>query len=147
MGTELYFPRPIQGYFHPDNARKFTLTASFIYTDPEKDVWVGIPSGFTTDFNSIPEAVWWYLAPWEYPEAGLVHDWLYRAPTSFTSTSYKPPLSRQQCDDIHRRILDLKGCRWSKRQTVWLALRSFGGRAWSRHRADDLKVGSSQDIL
>ena len=144
--TSSHFPLPLAGVFE-DSGRKFTLSSPFIYQDTEKDLLIEVPAGFTTDWNSVPGALWSWFAPWEYPEAGLVHDWLYRAPNGFQSQSIKPPLTKAQCDDIHRRILDLKGCRWSKRQAVWLALRSFGGRAWSRHRADDLKVGSSQDIL
>ena len=132
-----YFPKPIDGRFCPENPRKFTLDSDFVYDDPEKGIRVEIPAGFTTDFNSTPGAVWTYFAPWEYPEAGLVHDWLYKRPNAFLSPIYTPPLTRQQCDDIHRRILHLKGMRWTKRQIVYGILRLVGGVAWSRHRAAD----------
>lgn len=135
--TSTYFPNRLEGYFEDDN-RRFTLTADFIYNDDEKDIRVVVPKGFTTDWNSIPRALWAWFAPWEYPEAGVIHDWLYASPAGFASTSIKPPLDKGRCDDIHRRILDLKGCRWTKRQAVHAALTIGGGVAWSRHRAQDL---------
>jgi hypothetical protein len=134
--TSAIFPARLQGYFE-DDSRRFTLTEDFIYADTEKDIRVVVPKGFTTDWNSVPEPLWAYFAPWEYPEAGLVHDWLYASPAGFSSGALKPPLSKAQCDDIHRRILDLKGCRWTKRQAIWSMLRAFGGHAWNKHRAQD----------
>lgn len=141
--TSTIFPNRLEGYFEDDN-RRFTLTNDFIYADNEKDIRVVVPKGFRTDWNSVPRALWTFFAPWEYPEAGLVHDWLYASPSGLAHPSGKPlqPLDKAACDDIHRRILDLKGCRWSKRQAVWLALRSCGSFAWNKHRQNDpLQVG------
>lgn len=132
-----YFPNPIAGKFCATNQRKFTLDSDFVYQDNEKDIRVTVPAGFTTDFSSVPGAFWAYFAPWEHPEAGLIHDWLYKAPERFQSATLKPPLDRGQCDDIFRRILHLKGVRWGKRQALWLALKIGGGRAWDKHRAAD----------
>ena len=141
--TSAYFPAPIDGKFCPDNPRRFTLDTDFIYQDEEKDIRVVIPAGFTTDFNSTPGAVWWYFSPWDVLEAGLVHDWLYAAPGAFGRLSKNgrfantTVLTRQQCDDIHRRILHLKDMRLTKRNIIYGFLRSFGGVAWGRHRAND----------
>lgn len=137
MTSHDYFPAPIDGKFCKDNPRRFTLDTDFVYDDPEKDIRVVVPAGFTTDFSSIPSLFWAYMAPWEHPEAGVVHDWLYKSPAAFASTTYKPPLTQAQCDDMYRRILDLKGVRWSKRQTLWSILRIAGGVSWNRHRAAD----------
>lgn len=128
------FPLPLNGQFS-DDGRRFTLDLPFVYVDAEKDIRVEIPAGFETDFNSVPRVLWGYFPPWQYLEAGLVHDWLYKAPDAFKSASLKPPLTRQQCDDIHRRILDLKGCRWSKRQTAYAALRMGGWKPWNEYRS------------
>lgn len=133
------FPIPIDGQFCPTNPRKFTLNAEFVYNDPEKDIYVVVPAGFVTDGNSVPKAFWSYFAPWEVPEAGVIHDWLYKHPTGYTYLSGAPALSlsRAEVDDIHRRILHLKGVRWSKRQLLWSILRAAGSAAWNRHRNDD----------
>jgi hypothetical protein len=130
-----YFPLPINGEWS-DDERHFTLDTPFVYRDESKDITVVVPAGFTTDFNSVPRAIWGYFPPWQYLKAGLVHDWLYGHPARFQSPSLTPPLTRQQCDDIHRRILDLEGCRWSKRQLVYAALRIGGGPAWAQHREE-----------
>lgn len=132
--TSSHFPLPLAGVFE-DDGRRFTLSQPFVYRDSEKDLVVEVPAGFRTDWNSVPGALWSWFAPWEYAEAGLIHDALYKNPSGFQSRSLRPPLTRAQCDDIHRRILDLKGCRWTKRQAIWLALRAGGGVAWNRHRA------------
>lgn len=136
------FPNRPEGYFEGDN-RHFTLTRDFIYDDSEKDIVVVVPKGFRTDWNSVPGALWAYFAPWEYPEAGLVHDWLYAHPNAYRKPSLKAPifpypaLSKAECDDVHRRILHLTGCRWTKRQIIWSGLRVGGGFAWQKHRDDD----------
>jgi hypothetical protein len=137
--TSAYFPQHLEGYFEEDSDQKYTLTADFIYDDPEKDIRVIVPTGFTSDFNSVPRVFWGYFPPWQYKEAGVVHDWLYTSPSGFGSTSRTSPLSRHDIDDIHRRILDLRGCRILKRQVVYGLLRSFGSVAWNKHRANDLK--------
>ena len=133
--TPSCFPNPIDGKFSFENYRQFTLDSDFVYDDVEKDIRVVVPAGFTTDFNSTPTLVWAYFAPWEYPEAGLVHDWLYRSPDAFGSTAQKPPMTRQQADDVHRRILHLRGCRMTKRNIVYAVLRLVGGVVWNRYRA------------
>lgn len=139
--TSSIFPNRLEGFWEPDNDRKFTLTSDFIYDDPEKDIRIVVPTGFTTDWNSVPRAFWGYFPPWQYPEAGLIHDWLYKSPNAFGSQFRTSPLDRGACDDIHRRIMDLKGARWTKRQIAWSLLRSFGGVAWDRHRAADVPTG------
>lgn len=141
--TSSYFPNHIGGDFE-DDSRKFTLSKDFIYEDLEKDIRVVVPAGFTTDFNSTPRAIWWYFAPWDYPVAGVVHDWLYGSPAGYTHPSGDPvvPLNRDQCDDIHRRILDLCGVRWTKRQAVYTGLHMFSWGPWNEHRAADHPTGS-----
>lgn len=134
--TSAYFPLPVNGQWS-DDERTFTLCMPFVYADETKGIVVTIPTGFTTDFNSVPRAAWGYFPPWQYLKAGLVHDWLYTHPDQFVSATLTKPLERAQCDDIHRRVLDLEGCRWSKRQIVYSLLRVGGGAAWNRHRAED----------
>lgn len=136
--TSPNFPNHISGYFEDDD-RHFTLTADFVYEDLEQDVRIVVPSGFTTDFNSTPRAIWWYFAPTDYPEAGVVHDWLYKNPSGYTHPSGDPVVAfdRSACDDIHRRILDLKGVRWTKRQAVHTGLHAFSWKPWNEYRALD----------
>lgn len=132
-----HFPNVIGLDIEPNG--RFVLTRDFIYTDEEKDIRVVVPSGFSTDFNSTPRAIWWYFAPLDHPEAGVVHDWLYHNPSGYAhlSGAAVTPLDRTACDQIHRRILDLKGMRWTKRQAVYAGLHSLSWIAWANHRAKD----------
>ena len=135
MVASPHFPLPIRGEWL--SSRKFKLLEQFIYNDAEFDMLVVVPPGFVTDFNSSPRAVWAYFAPVDVLEAGVVHDWLYDHPDGFESLSYRPPLSKADCDRVHRRILELKGMRITKRNTIYWLLRSAGFLAWNRHRRKD----------
>jgi len=136
--TSTYFPLGIKVEFHADDPNKVTLLAPFVYVDPDLDIRVFIPEGFVSDGNSVPKAFQGYFGRWECPESGVVHDWLYDHPDAFTSTFRTSPLSKAECDDVHRRILELKGFRWSKRQLLWGILRSCGHHAWNKHRTQDV---------
>lgn len=113
------FPNHLQGEFL-DDARSFKLTRDLVYIG--RTLTIGIPAGFITDFNSVPRGLWNFFPPWEYPEAGVVHDWLYREPIH--------SVSRATADGIHRDILKILGCPLHKRILIYTALRTFGGRAW-----------------
>lgn len=103
-----------------DSGRKGTLLFPYVYRNDEVEVTV--PAGFETDFNSVPRGLWNFLPPWEYPEAAVVHDYLYRNPEL---------ASRALADRTHRRVMIENGApRW-KAWTAWSALRSFG---WAAHK-------------
>lgn len=115
-----HFPLPLQIRL-TRNGRHGILLAPFAFVD--EGVEIVVPAGFTTDFNSIPRGLWNVFPPWEYPEAGVVHDWLYRTPGEH---------SRAFSDGVHKRILELLGAPWWKRWAAWAALRAAGWRAWNR---------------
>jgi hypothetical protein len=119
-----YFPLPLRMEIH-DNGRLATLTAPFVFIEwadqLDPIIKIEVPAGFETDFNSVPRGLWNFFPPWEYPEAGVVHDYLYRLPG---------PHSRSEADRVHRRILEILGCPWWKRWGAWTALRSFGWVPW-----------------
>lgn len=135
MTASIWFPFPITGQFL--SPRRFMLESPFLYRDSEKGWSVTVEAGFTTDFNSSPRGLWNLFAPWDYLEAGLIHDWLYRYPAAITL--HKPgilslPLSRSACDAIHYRILTILGCpRW-KRWGAWLLIRAGGWSPWQNYR-------------
>jgi hypothetical protein len=126
-----HFPSPLQGEFL-NNGRCLMLTDNFLFVDGDTSILV--PSGFVCDFNSVPRGLWNYFPPWEYPEAGVVHDFLYRyAPNDIT---------RVEADQIHRRILEIGGASWVKRNLSYRFLRLGAGGAWDRYRAG--KTGSTK---
>lgn len=108
---------PLAGEFY-DNGRKLVLLRPFAFADGE--VYIEVPAQATSDFNSTPRLLWRVFPPWHYPEAGVVHDYLYR----------NGLLTRAEADAIHRRILELTGASWFLRHMAYRALRIFGGGAW-----------------
>ena len=120
------FPVPLRLAIHK-KGRHATLLEPFKFVDlDEYGEVLGeylVPAGFQTDFNSVPRGLWNFFPPWEYPEAGVVHDFLYHAPEWE---------SRASADYAHRRVLELLGAGWFKRWSAWLMLRLFGWFAWQK---------------
>lgn len=96
----------------------------FPYAYENEEISVLIPEGFTTDFNSVPRGLWNFFPPWEYPEAAVVHDYLYGHPDI---------QSRALADRTHRRIMIENGAPKWKAWAAWTALRTFGWIAWNAH--------------
>jgi hypothetical protein len=119
-----HFPLPLIGELK-ENGTLIELEAPFAFVDD--DYIIAVPAGFVCNFNSVPRGFWNIFPPWKYPEAGVVHDYLYR---------YNG-LTRKEADLIHRRILELKGCPWWLRHTAYAALRLFGGRTWDTYRTQE----------
>lgn len=126
---EAYFPLgPVAGEFpFTENGRRIVLLRDFAYVDQVdgRRIEVLIPRGFESDFNSTPRAIWIWFPPWECPEAGLPHDWLYQHPGEF---------DRGFIDRLHRRLMELKGERQSKRVAAYLGIRAGGWKPWSEYR-------------
>ncbi|WP_291981945.1 DUF1353 domain-containing protein [Luteitalea sp.] len=124
--TPPHFPLgPLAGEFY-DRGRKLVLLRSFMFDDGEFPVVV--PKHATSDFNSVPRVLWSVFPPWHYPEAGVVHDFLYR--NGGRSPGGDVIYTRAEADEIHRRILQVTGAPWLLRQLAHRALRLFGGGAW-----------------
>lgn len=121
----IHFPLPLRMELK-ENGRRALLLAPFVFRDWKDALNPGfeieVPAGFQTDFNSVPRGLWNFFPPWEYPEAGVVHDYLYVTPGSIT---------RREADAVHRRILELKGCSRWKRWAAWLGIRTFGRGYWN----------------
>jgi hypothetical protein len=118
----------VEGRFpFTDNGRSLILSHDFRYVDvlDGTPIDVLIPKGFTTDFNSTPRPMWVWFPPWECPEAGVIHDGLYRNPGTF---------SRGDIDRIHRRLMEIKGERKSKRTAAWWGIRLGGWVPWHKYR-------------
>jgi hypothetical protein len=119
-----HFPRPLRGDI-TDNGYYIVLFEPFQFVDGDTSILV--PAGFRSNWNSVPRALWSFFPPWEYPEAGIVHDFLYRY----------GGVKRSRADSIHRRIMEIGGASFLKRTASYLALRVWGGITWDRYRAND----------
>ncbi len=113
------------------DGRNWKLTSNFDYL--ATDELIQIPSGFITDFASIPRLLWNLLPPTgDYGKAAVVHDWLYRhggrivhATAPNGEITYRI-YSRSACDGIFLQAMEDLGVGWFKRKIMWLAVRNWG---------------------
>ena len=84
-----------------------------------------VPSGFETDFASIPRAFHWLLPKnGDYDAAAVLHDWLYETGIYHKDTADKIFLEAMTCLGVEP---------W-KRQAMYRAVVMFGFKAWNDHR-------------
>lgn len=81
-----------------------------------------IPRGFECDLSSIPLGGLGFARPTDWPQAGVLHDWLYRTGC----------VERGVADDLYREALIACGCSSWVARTRWLALRAFGWHAYQQ---------------
>jgi hypothetical protein len=107
--------------------------------DPKKiaSSRITAPSGFVTDFASIPRAFWSELAPDEdYAYAAVVHDWLY----------WTQSTSREKADAILKAAMEELEVHPVKVALIYAGVRShFGEAAWNGNAA--LKKAGEKRIL
>lgn len=112
-----------------DDGRTYRLLAGFVYLTelaPQGCRCIYVPSGFVTDFASVPRPIWNILPPTgRYGKAAVIHDWLYRC----------TDVDRATCDRVFLEAMETLGVSWFTRRTMWLAVRAFGGITRTRMEA------------
>lgn len=103
-----------------DKGKRAILYEPFKFID--EDVSITVPAGFVTDFNSSPRPLWAWFSPLDYPEAGVIHDYLYRKAGWW---------DRKKADQIHLRIMKLLEAPFYKSYPAYAALRLFGWVYWN----------------
>ena len=87
----------------------------------DSDDFVFIPTGFQTDFASVPRLFWTILPPdGKYTQAAVLHDFLYS----------KQERIRVKCDCIFLEAMGVLGVSWWKRRIMYHAVRMFGWIPW-----------------
>jgi len=107
---------------------KCVLEEDFSCTVKVKGVYyhIEIRQGFIFDGASIPRIAWRVVGhPYQMPllVCALLHDILY-ASEFFTQS---------ECDWIFLELMDKVGINWFKRNTIWSAVKLFGGFVWLKH--------------
>ena len=120
-----YFPDPL--HFKDGGmkgeSRIFRLLSDFRYVSSYGTITV--PAGFETDGASIPKAFWNILAPFgRYFHAAVIHDYLYRG----------AGFSRKDSDLIFKEAMYNSGLDWQTRETIYRAVRLFGGHSYCAKR-------------
>lgn len=135
--------------FDRDLAIRAVTATTWMLTEPL--TWTGalgdtftVPAGFVTDFATVPRFLHWLVLPYgAYTRAAVLHDWLIIERIEHPDPQLR--VRSRDVDGIFRRVLQELGVSWTKRWTMWSAVRAaslFGthraaGRAF---RQDALKV-------
>jgi len=94
----------------------------YVGEEGSKD-FVFVPSGFKTDFASVPRIFWAILPPdGHYTQASCLHDFLYS----------KKVRSRVECDKIFLESMKVLKVSWWKRRVIFHAVRLFGFIPWKK---------------
>jgi len=115
------FPNPLQAELLPDR-KTWRLLAPFSYLDPDHGP-IEVPTGFETDFASVPRWPLTFALLGQYGHAAAVlHDSLYRA----------GKLSRTDADRVFLNALRSSGiARW-RAYLMWAGVRIGGAHRYQR---------------
>lgn len=104
---------------------------------PDSDEVIVVPSGFLTDFASIPRGLWNLLPPTGlYGKAAVLHDWLYQHRT--VTVIARPPrvrlVDRGEADHVLKEAMEVLGVGRMTRWTIYAGIRAGGWLTWRRYR-------------
>ncbi|KKL22946.1 hypothetical protein LCGC14_2430320 [marine sediment metagenome] len=116
----------------PDG-KHWRLHTKFTYASSKWTSWNGrpaiftVPSGFVTDFASVPWPFWSFIRPWgRWGKAAIVHDYLYQIQAD--------GCGRWFADDIFLEAMTVLGVTPWRRWLMHRAVRWFGWLAWRKKR-------------
>jgi len=124
MGIKDVFPKPLRGEFIRSKGQ-WELIALFEYRNPP--VIVEVPVGFVSDGASIPSIAHPIVGPpWggKYPEAAVIHDYLYCIQTT----------TRWEADKIFYQAMKVLGVPSWKRSLMHFAVRVAGWIPWGNYK-------------
>lgn len=110
--------------------RDWTLLAPLIWQGTKGQSFT-VPTGFVTDFATVPRILHWKVSPYgPYTRAAVLHDWLLDELAKWTAeahagrtTNWRPPANSRDVDGIFRRAMEDLGVRWDRRWVMWAAVR------------------------
>jgi len=103
------------------------------------DEVICVPTGFITDFQSIPPLLWSIFGHPidDYAQSGAGHDWLYKHPDDGLNRRR----TRKECDLIFLEMNEVLGCPMLKRKLKYIGVRMFGWLGWRKYRKLNSKKG------
>lgn len=123
--TRSLYPAEIKATGQDPGVQLWELREEFAFYSDSLGQRITVPAGFITNLASIPKAVQNIIANddprIEMPS--VIHDYCYTVQT----------VSREQADKVIREGMELQGAGAFIRQSVYLALRAFGGAAWDKN--------------
>jgi hypothetical protein len=116
----------------------FALEDDYSFKVGDLEIW--IPAGFSWNGASIPQALWSELGGRFEPDsmrASLEHDWLYLFHATDRTTADK---------HFHDRCRE-DGMSMLKAETLYEALRAFGGTHWPTSDEDRKQIAEIKEML
>jgi len=102
------------------------VTRTYAYQHELLRERIEIPSGFITDFASIPSFLWIFVQPFgRHASAAVVHDYLY---------ALKQVGTRKHADFIFRAAMAENGVSFMRRNLMYFAVRLFGGKPFNHNK-------------
>ena len=105
------------------DGRKWKLFKEFSYhlgSEYSND-YIHVPSGFITDFASVPWFLWAFLPSWgKYGKSAVLHDYIYQ-------THCK---TRREADSIFYEAMLVSGTKHWKARLMYYGVRIFGFLSW-----------------
>ena len=112
---------PSPGVRPSGNNRAFILLEPMTYMIGTSGVRITVPSGFVTDYASIPERLWSIYSPHDqYSRAAIVHDYLY----------WSQLCTRAQADNLLMIAMKESDVPEKTRQIVYSGVHLFGKASW-----------------
>jgi hypothetical protein len=103
-------------------ATAWTLTSPLIWTGSQGDTFT-VPVGFVTDFATVPRFLHWLVLPYgAYTRAAVLHDYLIEERINHPDPDMRVP--SRDVDGIFRKVMEELGVPWTKRWTMWAAVRA-----------------------
>jgi hypothetical protein len=100
-------------------------------TDVDHRGTFSVPTGFLTDYASIPRVLWNVLPPvGAYDAAAVLHDFLYQ-----TGTINLASITRAEADAILLEAMEVKKVAAWQRRFIYAGIRLGGWLTWKRYRA------------
>lgn len=123
--------------FNSADGRTVTLDEPLVFISTERGATTTVPEGFVSDGASTPQVVWDLIPPFgNYWRGAVLHDWFYRE-------TYLP---REFCDGVFLEAMDSLGVSHIERDTIYEAVRLFGGEAFACDRAAlDARLEAERD--
>ena len=107
----------------------YDVTQPFSYQSDKMGITITVVAPYRTDFASIPRAAWDLLDPEDPIIAwpSVIHDYLYTCKGTLPDgTKY----NREQADAVLREAMEVCGAGHFIRESVYEAVRAFGGDHW-----------------
>ena len=124
------FPLPLDLRNLSNGTKEHWVTlAPFAYRDTDGTLYI-VPANFRNDLASVPRVAWPAIDPTnDVAFAAIVHDWLYA--TRGCVRPWLAKITRAKADAVFYRALRVNGVGYFRAQSMWLAVRMGGAKAWA----------------